>query len=490
MISIKEDSWPAPCLVGIRMQRLQMEKTMQMKLLIADDNSSILNACLQAVLRPLGSFQVTATETPEGCLREIGLQSFDFILLDISFTSGQREGIKLIPSVRRLAPDAEIIMLTSFDDTETIALCMSAGANDYISKNNLDSITEMTARMRSALNRRINRANDSRSGLALARQSGASFASPAMREVYAQVSKVRNEQRMHVLITGPTGAGKELVARAIARESDNAPFHRINCSSFGKDMLETELFGHERGSFTGAERQKLGLFELANGGDIFFDEVATLSLEHQAKLLRVLQSGEFYRTGGTKILKTTARVIAATNEDLEDMVRQGKFREDLLMRFRRYHITLPSLKDRKEDIPIIVESIISKSKKPQVKITSDCLKILSEYCWPRNVRELEDCVLAMIMNCDGAFLTVGDLPRKFFSNAALIQTNQKSSNGFVSEIPWGLSMEAAQKAFMASYIGATAQRMTEQATIGKLAKSLDMSKSTLARKLNELQISL
>lgn len=467
---------------------------MRLKLLIADDNCSVLGLCLESILRQHGQFDIVLSDTPEKCLLELGSQVFDIVLLDLSFSHGNKEGLDLIPQVRRLAPNAELIMLTSFDDPETIGRCMASGAHDYISKNHLDSFSEMSGRIGSALARRQNRFADGESGIALAKRSGASFTSQAMREVYSQVARVRNQGRMHVLITGPTGSGKELVAQAIARQEEGAPFFPVNSSCFGKDLLESELFGHERGSFTGADRLKQGLFELANGGDIFFDEVATLAPEHQVKLLRVLQSGEFYRAGGTKLLTTSARVIAATNEDLEALVRQGKFREDLLQRLQRYHIRLPALRERKEDIPVIVDSIIRLSKKPNVKISDDCLKVLIAHNWPRNVRELEDSVTAMIMNSDGKSLTVGDLPRKFFdrpeSDMGGLLPSISDKYGFTHQIKWGTEFFKAQSQFAARYIEAEARRMKPPVTIKKLAKVLGMPRSTLGKRLLEFQIDL
>lgn len=466
---------------------------MEKRVLIADDHAAALYASISLVLRQRGSFHIETVESPDACLSFIQEANFDVILLDISFNSSKMEGIDLIPEIRRLAPTTEIIMLTSFDDAGFINQCMTLGANDYISKNCLSNMSQLSERIQAALVRRENRLTIQTSAIKLAHQVGAAFTSESMRNVYAEVAKVRNEPRMHVLVTGPTGSGKELVARAISRQEDKAPFYPINSSCLGQNRLESELFGHERGAFTGADRLKAGLFELASGGDIFLDEIATLSREQQAKLLRVLQTGEFYRLGGNKLLRTSARVIAATNEDLEAMVSQGKFREDLLQRLQRYHIRLPALSERKEDIPAIVAAVIARSSKPQVKISDDTLKFLATRDWPRNIREIEDCITAMIMNCDGICLTIGDLPQKFFEPAAAsnkMTMTFDESKIFHHGTLHGTLYQQAIRNFAGEYLRAAAKQVKQPTTIEKLARTLGMPRSTLGKRLLEFGISL
>ena len=463
-----------------------------MKILMADDDCVSLQACLQIILRQFGDCELRAVNSPAACLRELEKGDTDVVLLDISFTHGNKEGLKLIPEIQRLAPDCSITMLTSMSDIETINKCMALGASDFISKNNTDDFDQLSKLMEAAFNRCKSRAGDIEAGLLLAQKSGAHFVSRGMRNVYAKVARVIHDPNMHVLITGPTGTGKELVARAFSRQDEGAPFLTINSSCFSKDLFESELFGHEKGSFTGAVRQKKGFFEAAHGGDIFFDEVATILPEHQTKLLRVLESGDYYRTGGTDTMRTTARVIAATNEDLDAYVRDGRFREDLLQRFRRFHIRLPALKDRKEDIPIIIDAVIAKSVKKHARISDDCLRVLMDYNWPCNVRELQAVVNTMILNSNGNVLTIGDLPREFFDSTRGVGPAPQSNSGesLVFRDDWYTPYREAQKKYEEYYFRANAKKIARPISVESLARKLKMPKSTLSRKLTEYGIEI
>ena len=292
------------------------------KILMADDDINVWYTCLKNCFEALGLLdKIDTAKTPEGALSKIQATEYDVVLLDISFSAGNKEGIGLISEICKLSPGTDIVMMTTYASEETIAECMQRGASDFISKDDLTDEEAIRACLDAALERSSKKKSNQNLGKTLAENVGATFVSKSMKNLYSEICHVRKESKMHVLVTGESGTGKELVAKAIARVDQDAPFISVNSACFGKDLLEGELFGHEKGSFTGADKQKLGLFELANGGDIFFDEIATLPLDHQSKLLRVLQSGEFFRIGGTKVHKTTARVIAATNEDLDDMVR-------------------------------------------------------------------------------------------------------------------------------------------------------------------------
>lgn len=455
------------------------------KMLIADDNAVVYLNCLSGLFAELGSFDVDVATTPHETITKLQTKSYQLVLLDISFSSRGEEGIDLIPEIRRDAPDTDIVMMTSHAQGTVIGRCMQLGASDYITKDHLDDSDVVRRCLRAALDRcNAKRSNDD-IGKKLARKVGATFASKSMQAIYAELAYIRNEPKMHVLITGETGVGKELIARAIARDDEDAPFFPVNSSCFSKDLLEGELFGHEKGSFTGAEKQKIGLFELANDGDLFFDEVATLSPEHQTKLLRVVQSGEFYRIGGTKLMKTTARVIAATNEDLNAMVRDGKFREDLLQRFQRYKIHIPPLRERKEDIPVIVEATIKRSGKPHIEVNPNVMNIFMSHSWPRNVRQLEDTVVSAIIKSNGETLTIGDLPKSLFETS----TKQETKHSGL-DIATDMKFEVAVEHFSAAYLRSAIDKLPRPVTLETLGDAVGMSKSALQRRLKDYRIDL
>ncbi|MCX6119888.1 MAG: sigma-54 dependent transcriptional regulator, partial [Proteobacteria bacterium] len=440
---------------------------MELKLLLADDDAKILLNCIGKVLQEVGPFDVDLAMTPKEVKAKIASAKFDFVLLDVSFSPGKREGLELIEVIKAKQPEANIIMLTSHSDSATIKKCMGLGVSEFLGKNNFYDLSEI----RSKLTRSIERSNETKAqiegGLQIAKSVGATFKSTAMKDIYSKIYAIRDEQRMHVLVTGETGVGKELIARAIANSESGKPFYPINSSCFGKDLLESELFGFEKGAFTGADKQKIGLFEMANDGVIFLDEVATLTLDHQAKLLRVLNSGEFYRLGGTKLLKTNARVIAATNEDLESMAKKGTFRLDLLQRLERHRFHIPPLRYRKEDISCIVNATIQNSGKPETEFGPNVMQILEDCDWPRNVRQLEDTILNAILSSDGKTLMLGDLPRQFFETCGFSsdKSDDKSKVQRVSSDYGTLLIDEAQKKFLSNYLLDKIYNMTKPLSV-------------------------
>jgi len=250
-----------------------------------------------------------------------------------------------------------------------------------------------------------------------------------------------------VLLLGESGTGKELLARAIHANSgyQNGPFVAINCMAFPETLLESELFGYERGAFTGAEKTKLGRFELASGGTLFLDEIGDMSLQVQVKLLRVLEEKEFMRLGGTTPIKTNVRIITATNKDLTKLVREGRFREDLFYRINVYPITLPPLRERKEDIPLLVDYFISESalrmKKKINGISPEALKMLTEYHWVGNVRELENVIERAVILCRNNLITPAYLPY-YVTHGPLLSF---SNNSTFCIPPEGLNLEELER---------------------------------------------
>jgi DNA-binding NtrC family response regulator len=314
-------------------------------------------------------------------------------------------------------------MITDYASIDTVTEAMRAGAYDYVSKT--PNLKELLLKIRNSIN------------FSQLRKKTVSLREEHSKQ-YMQiignskaVMKLKNKISLYadnlntVLITGESGVGKELVARQIHLQSKykNEPFIAVNCAAIPKDLIESELFGHEKGAFTGAVKAKLGKFELASPGTIFLDEISELHLDAQVKLLRVIQNREFERVGGTKIIKNTARIIAATNKNLEELIQQGKFREDLFYRLDVLPIEVPPLRERKEDIPELVEYFTEKVcldlKIKKKTFTPGAIEILINYDWPGNIRELENHVTRSIISATGDEITEDDLDSKLTASKAL-----------------------------------------------------------------------
>jgi two-component system, NtrC family, response regulator len=328
-------------------------------------------------------------------------------------------GIALVGEIKEISPETEVICLTAYGNIQDGVQAMKNGAFDYLVKGDdnskiipLVSRAEEKARLQfriRELESKVSKKYDFESIIGN---------SPLIRGAVTLGKKVALSDAT-VLLTGPTGTGKEVFAQAIyaASARRNQPFVAVNCSAFGKDLLESELFGYKTGAFTGANKDKKGLFEEANNGTIFLDEIGELNLDLQAKLLRVLESGTFLKLGDTKETKVDVRIIAATNRNLEEESQQQKFREDLFYRLSVFQIKLPSLNDRKEDIPLLTEhfaaQFASKTGKKINSISRDYTEALKKHSWRGNIRELRNIVERSVILCDGDMLTKEVLPLDF-----------------------------------------------------------------------------
>jgi len=332
-----------------------------------------------------------------------------------------------------------MIMITAFSSTEEAVEAMKQGAFDYITKPFKNE--EIRLVVKNALERKTLRQEN----LELKKELGKRYSfgnligkSKSMQQVYDLISKVANS-KANVLVTGESGTGKELVARALHYNSDRreSPFVPINCGAIPENLLESELFGHEKGSFTGAIQQKSGLFEVANGGTLFLDEIGELPAMMQVKLLRVLQEKEVRRVGGTKNIVVDVRLVAATNKDLEEEVSQGTFREDLFYRLNVIRLALPPLRERRDDIPVLIEHFYQKiTGKSGLKVGDQALRRLLDYNWPGNIRELENVIERCIVLGQGDELGEDCLP-------ANLKAEPLSSEGQVMQIPdSGLDIDA------------------------------------------------
>ncbi len=361
------------------------------RILIVDDEESMRDF-LSIMLHREGYHVDTAVDGAQA-VTHLRDHSYDLVISDMKMP--RMTGMELLAHIKDRTPETVVLMVTAFSSTDEAVEAMKQGAYDYITKPFRNE--EIRLIVKNALERRELRQEN----LALKEELGKRFSfegligkSKAMQDVFTMVKKVASSP-VKVLVTGESGTGKELVARAIHYNSDrrDGPFVPINCGAIPENLLESELFGHEKGSFTGAIKLKQGLFETAAGGTIFLDEIGELPAMMQVKLLRVLQEDEFRRVGGIKDIKTDVRVLAATNRHLEDAVSEGSFREDLYYRFNVIRVDLPPLRQRREDIPVMIDFFWERfTGETGVKVTEDAMRRLIDYHWPGNVRELENVI--------------------------------------------------------------------------------------------------
>lgn len=351
----------------------------------------------------------------------------DVIILDIKMPG--RSGLEGLPDFKKNHPDTPIIMITAFHDMDSTIEAMQLGATEYIHKP-ID-IDELDDAVNNALNRNEAMKNDLEfAPYDQTDKSSMVGRSRMMKEVFKTIGLVAS-QPVTVLITGESGTGKELTARAIHNASDRSdgPFVAINCAALVETLLESDMFGHEKGAFTGAVNRQAGKFELANNGTIFLDELGELSQTIQAKLLRVLQEKEFTPVGGSHSKKTNARVIAATNVDLEDKVKKGEFREDLYYRLRVVTIEMPPLRERSEDIRPLVQVLlgrINKELKRNIsRLSQDTMTAFKAYDWPGNVRELNNILTKAVALCPSDIITPDLIPEEI---SHLVQQAPKSAS--------------------------------------------------------------
>ncbi len=362
-------------------------------ILVVDDEAEIREG-LELLLRSEG-YGVESAETGDAGLTKLEEQPFDLLLLDVSLPD--RNGIELLREIRRRDPYLSVVLITAYGSIDMARAAFKSGAQDYITKP--WSNDELLAQVAQAVEGR--RLREENVQLKRALKQRYNFPniigkSDNMLAVFDLVSQVA-PSRSTVLITGESGTGKELIAKAIHSASTRADkaFVPVNTGSIPVDLLESQLFGHVKGAFTSAVASKKGLFEVADQGTIFFDEISTISPETQAKLLRVIQEREFMRLGGTETIKVDVRILAASNVDLQNLVREGRFREDLFHRLNVIAIHLPPLRERKEDVPLLIEHFLKRyceeNSKPR-HFTHAALKLLMDYDWPGNIRELENVV--------------------------------------------------------------------------------------------------
>jgi len=386
-------------------------------ILIVDDEADVLES-LDELLKSDGYQTDTASTAAEG-LKKFDKEPYDLVLLDISLPDSN--GIEVLRSIKRDSPETPVIMITAYDSSQVAFQASREGAESYVTKP-WDN-DKLLLEIRNLLDRSRLRVEN-----VLLRRALKRFGLPniigkseRMQRVYDLITQVA-QSRATVLITGESGTGKELVAKTIHATSPRAdkPFVPVNTGSMPVDLLESTLFGHVKGAFTSAIATKRGLFEVADQGTIFFDEIGTIGVDTQAKLLRVIQEREFMRLGGTENIKVDVRILAATNSDLRKMVQANKFREDLYYRLNVITVNLPPLRDRKEDIPLLVDHFLAKycseNGREGLKFSPEAMKLLIDHDWPGNVRELENAVERAVVLASGPVIGPDTLPEQVFEN--------------------------------------------------------------------------
>ena len=390
------------------------------RVLVIDDNETMRSG-MALLLERMGHDVTAASGGVEG-LRQMKARPFDLVITDYKMVD--MDGLEVLDAVRRDYADTDVVVITAYGTIDVAVEAMRKGAADFVVK--ADALYDvLRLRVEKVLKHRELRQSRDRldeENQYLRDEIGVRFnfgemvgRSKPMKTVYEMVEKVA-ETDSAVLVYGESGTGKELVARAIHRRSARreGPFVKVNCGSLPRELVQSELFGHEKGAFTGAIRQKKGKFELAEGGTIFLDEIGDLPLEAQVNILRVLQTKEYDRVGGEETLHADVRVIAATHRVLREMVAEGAFREDLFYRLEVIPIRLVPLRDRKADIPDLVEHFLHKKceemNRPLKRLTDRAMAAMASYTWPGNVRELENVVERTLVLADGNVVDVNDLP--------------------------------------------------------------------------------
>jgi len=443
------------------------------RVLVVDDEAAIRRS-LAGILADEG-YDAALAEDGERALAVARERTPDLVLLDIAMPG--RDGIEILEELRRAHPALPVVMMSGHGTIETAVRATQLGAFDFIEKPlSLDKLllTLRHALEKSSLERenRELRAKSLRAHEIL----GASAPIQKLKEQIALAAPTNG----WVLISGENGTGKEMVAKQLHVQSKRAsgPFVEVNCAAIPEELIESELFGHEKGAFTGAIAQKRGKFELAHGGTIFLDEIADMSLRTQAKILRILQEHKFERVGGSDTIDVDVRVIAATNKSLEKEIQEGKFREDLYYRLNVIPFHVPALRERREDIPLLAQAFVKEfcadSAVPQKTLTPRTLALLGGYGWPGNVRELRNLVERLVLMTPGPRIRPEDLPEELRGGPTHASTAS------------GSTLEDARREFERRFLLARLQE--HGGNISRTAEAIGLARESLSRKLRALKI--
>ncbi len=442
--------------------------------LIVDDEKNTREGMELALVA--SNYKILSATNAQEALNVLKKESVDVMLTDLMMDG--MDGLELMRRAKASNPDMAVIMLTAYGTVETAVAAMKVGAFDYLTKPvNLDKLDILVARALNTL--RMEKENTELKKQLHTKYGFESIVghSKKMQDIFRRIQQV-NSSKATVLIEGESGTGKELIAKAIhfSGPKREQPFVAVHCASLAEGVLESELFGHEKGAFTGAVERKMGRFELANNGTLFLDEVSEMSPATQVKLLRVLQEREFERVGGSKTVKVDVRIITATNKDLKEQVREGRFREDLFYRLNVVTIDIPALRERMEDLPLLVDAFVKEFSLENNKIVEgvspEVLKAFHSYSWPGNVRELRNTIETMVVLTRNRTLQLEDIPTDLLSGQGTAPRSKQ---------PIAMNVHEAEKSLI--------ERALETArnNKSKAAEILGMSRRTLHRKLKSMK---
>jgi len=451
------------------------------QILVVDDEPAHADVMAEALQR-LGHV-CTIVHDRASAEDELRHGTFDVVVTDLVMENDD-DGMKVLELVRSTQPNAETVMVTAHGDVPTAKQAIKGGAYDFIEKpidlevfRNLVNRAAQTVLLRNQ-STALQQETDEKFGI-----EGIVGQSAAIHQVINTIHQVAPTD-IPVLVTGESGTGKELVARAVHNNSHRAkkPFKPLNCAGLSASILESELFGHVKGAFTGADREREGVFEYADGGTLFLDEIGDMPIEMQAKLLRVLESGEVVRVGSNDPKHVDVRFISATNHELDELIQEGRFREDLMFRIKGVRIHLPPLRERREDIPLLIRHYIhqyaAKMDREVVDVADDAVITLTQYDWPGNVRQLMNTVQNMVIVARGEYLTFNDVPVEIRTTGAGQEGAGDASGAGAGSLA-GMSLEQIEKQAIRNTLRMTAGNR-EQA-----ARMLGIGERTLYRKLKE-----
>ena len=464
----------------------------QREVWIVDDDRSIRWVLEKALEKQ--QINTLSFDNGNKLLQKLNEHAPDVIISDVRMP--EIDGINLLEKIKEKAPNLPVIIMTAYSDLDRAVSAFQGGAFEYLSKPfDVDEVMQLVERALAERKQSISDTHRSPSELA----QDIIGSAPAMQEVFRAIGRL-SRSNLTVLITGESGTGKELVAKALHRHSPRAeqPFVALNTAAIPKELLESELFGHEKGAFTGASAQRIGRFQQANGGTLFLDEIGDMPADLQTRLLRVLADGELYRVGGHMPIKTDVRVIAATHQNLEKRVESGEFREDLFHRLNVIRVHVPSLRERREDIPVLTDHFLkSAANELQVapkNILNDTQNFLDSLDWPGNVRQLENFCRWITVMASGQEIHINDLPPELKDN----EENAQSSNDWESCLrTWvNQSLARGEHDILDDALPKFEKIMIEVAlkkTGGRrqdAAKLLGWGRNTLTRKIKELELKL
>lgn len=450
------------------------------RVLIVDDEPDITHL-FENFLSDLGYDIHTATE-PEEAIELFEKEDFDVAVLDINMP--RISGLKLLEQFKQTSPQLIVIMVSAIQDTDIVVKCIQHGAYDYLAKPIID-LNQLQIRISRGLSEKRIRSENIALKKELKRHTDfleIEAHSAVMQRILEKISTVA-DYNTTVLLTGESGTGKEVAARLVHQQSRNnrGQFIPINCGSIPSTLLESTLFGHEKGSFTGANERKKGVFEESHNGTIFLDEITETTAEFQIQLLRVLETSTVRRVGGNTEIPLNLRVVAATNQNIEDLVKLGRFREDLYFRLNVFHIEIPPLRERKEDLPVIIEYHLKRLSKAMGKnvtrIAPKAFQIFNTHDWPGNIRELVNVLENAMIMCKGDSITVSDLPTHLLSGGSTMVLNQNNQVDSYAD---------AKEEFERIYFQALLQQ--SELNISKAAQSAGLSRQHLHLKLKKLGI--